>query len=159
MDNLCHTLAGAVLAEAGLRRRTPLAVPTLVIGANLPDLDALAYLRDPLFALTLRRGWTHGVLAVVLLPVLLAAAMLVWDRLARRNHDRPHADPGSLLLVAAIAVLSHRCSISSTPTASGSSCRFPGAGSTPIPCSSSIRGSGCCSARGPRSRGAGGGGA
>ena len=107
MDNLCHTLAGAVLAEAGLRRRTPLAVPTLLIGANLPDLDALAYLRDPLFALTVRRGWTHGVLAVVLLPVLLAAAMLAWERLARRNHHRALADPGALLLVAAIAVLSH----------------------------------------------------
>ena len=43
MDNLCHTVAGAVLAEAGLRRRTPLALPTLLLGANLPDLNALAY--------------------------------------------------------------------------------------------------------------------
>jgi hypothetical protein len=40
-----------VLAEAGLRRRTSLAIPALLIGANLPDLDDLAYLRDPLFAL------------------------------------------------------------------------------------------------------------
>ena len=87
MDNVCHTLAGAVLAEAGLRRRTPLAVPTLLIGANLPDIDALAYLRDPLFALTVRRGWTHGLLAVAVLPVLLAGAMLAWERLARRNGD------------------------------------------------------------------------
>ena len=107
MDNLCHTLAGAVLAEAGLRRRTPLAVPTLLIGANLPDLDAIAYLRDPLLALAVRRGWTHGVVAVVLLPVLLTGAMLAWERLAPRNADRASADPGSLLLVAAIAVLSH----------------------------------------------------
>jgi inner membrane protein len=107
MDNVCHTLAGAVLAEAGLRRRTPLAVPTLLIGANLPDIDALAYLRDPLFALTVRRGWTHGVLAVAVLPVLLTGAMLAWERLARRNGDRPRADPGALLLLAAIAVLSH----------------------------------------------------
>ncbi len=106
MDNLCHTLAGAVLAEAGLRRRTPLAVPTALIGANLPDLDALAYLRDPLFALGVRRGWTHSVLALLVLPVLLAALMLGWDRLARRRRD-DRADPMGLLTVAAVAVLSH----------------------------------------------------
>ena len=106
MDNLCHTLAGAVLAEAGLRRRTPLAVPTALIGANLPDLDALAYLRDPVFALGVRRGWTHGVLAMLVLPVLLAALMFGWDRLVRRRRD-DRADPMGLLTVAAVAVLSH----------------------------------------------------
>ena len=106
MDNLCHTLAGAVLAEAGLRRRTPLAVPTALIGANLPDLDALVYLRDPRFALSVRRGWTHGVLAMLVLPVLLAALMLGWDRLVRRRRGE-RADPQGLLTVAAVAVLSH----------------------------------------------------
>jgi inner membrane protein len=106
MDNVCHTLAGAVLAEAGLRRRTPLAVPTALIGANLPDLDALGYLRDPLFALSVRRGWTHGVLAMLVLPVLLAALMLGWERLIRHRRDE-RADPMGLLTVAAVAVLSH----------------------------------------------------
>ncbi|HEY6947978.1 MAG TPA: metal-dependent hydrolase [Gemmatimonadales bacterium] len=106
MDNLCHTLAGAVLAEAGLRRRTPLAVPTALIGANAPDLDALALLRDPLFALSVRRGWTHGLLAMLVLPTLLAALMLGWDRLLRRRRD-DRADPMGLLTVAAAAVLSH----------------------------------------------------
>ena len=107
MDNICHTVAGAVLAEAGLRRRTPLALPTLLLGANLPDLDALAYARGSLFALTFRRGWTHGVLALILLPVLLAGVMLAWDRLVRRRRDTPRADAGALLLLATIAVLSH----------------------------------------------------
>ena len=73
MDNLAHTLAGAALAKAGLDRRTPLATPTLLIAANLPDVDVLSYLRDPLFALTFRRGWTHGILAMAVLPVMLAA--------------------------------------------------------------------------------------
>ena len=31
MDNLCHTLVGAALAEAGLRKKTPLATATLLI--------------------------------------------------------------------------------------------------------------------------------
>jgi inner membrane protein len=106
MDNICHSLAGAVLAEAGLRRRTPLAVPTLLIGANLPDLDAIAYLRDPLWALDVRRGWTHGVLAMVALPCLLTALMVGWDRLVRRGRGTP-VDPRGLLTVAAVAVVSH----------------------------------------------------
>ena len=109
MDNLCHTLAGAALARSGLERRTPLATPALVIGANLPDLDVLAYLRDPLFALTFRRGWTHGVLAMAVLPLLLAGVMLAWDRLVRlrRRPGAPPAGFAALALLSGIAILSH----------------------------------------------------
>lgn len=107
MDNLCHTLAGAALAQAGLKRRTPLGAATLVIAANLPDLDALAYLRDPVFALAVRRGWTHGVLAMLVLPPLFAGLMLGWDRLARRPRGLEPARPGPLLLLAALGVWSH----------------------------------------------------
>ena len=109
MDNLTHTLAGAVLAKAGLDRRTPLAMPTLLVAANLPDLDVLAYLRDPLFALTFRRGWTHGVLAMAVLPLALASSMAAWDRLVRRRR-RPDAAPApfrELLLLSFAGVLSH----------------------------------------------------
>ncbi|HEU5171883.1 MAG TPA: metal-dependent hydrolase [Gemmatimonadales bacterium] len=109
MDNLCHTLAGAALAQAGLKRRTALATPTLLLAANLPDLDALAYLRDPLFALSFRRGWTHGVLAMAVLPPLLAVAILGWDRLVRLRR-RPEAPPAllsELVLVSLMGVLSH----------------------------------------------------
>jgi hypothetical protein len=31
MDNVCHTLVGAALAEAGLKRRTALGTATLII--------------------------------------------------------------------------------------------------------------------------------
>ena len=109
MDNLAHTLAGAALAKAGLDRRTPLATPTLLIAANLPDVDVLSYLRDPLFALTFRRGWTHGILAMAVLPVMLAAGMAAWDRYVRRRR-RPGVAPApvrELLLVSLVGVLSH----------------------------------------------------
>ena len=36
MDNLAHTLAGAALGEAGLKKKTGLAMATLMIAANLP---------------------------------------------------------------------------------------------------------------------------
>ena len=109
MDNLTHTLVGAALGEAGLKRRTALAMPTLLIGANLPDLDAAAYLWGGLAALEWRRGWTHGVLAWLVLPLLLAGAMLGVARIAERRGWRPERPvrPRQLLLLSAIAVWSH----------------------------------------------------
>ncbi|MGE5927615.1 MAG: metal-dependent hydrolase, partial [Gemmatimonadota bacterium] len=84
MDNVCHTLAGAALAESGLARRTALGYATLLIGANLPDLDVLAFLGGPLADLEWRRGWSHGVVALAVLPFLLVALMLVIDRVSQR---------------------------------------------------------------------------
>jgi inner membrane protein len=109
MDNLAHTLVGATLAETGLKRWTPLAVPTLLIGANLPDIDGLATLGGGDFSLFFRRGWTHGVLALAIQPALLAGAMLLWDRYVRRRKspDLPPARPGPLLALAYLSVLTH----------------------------------------------------
>lgn len=109
MDNLCHTLVGAALGEAGLKRKTPLAMATLLIGANLPDVDAVSYAWGPVTALGFRRGWTHGVLAMAVGPIVLAGAVLAWDRLVRRRRNpaaRP-ALPWWLLVLAALAVWTH----------------------------------------------------
>jgi len=109
VDPVAHTLAGAALAKAGLERRTALAFPTLLIGANLPDVDIAAYWWGETFALTFRRGWTHGVLALAVLPVVLTGLMLAWDRWVRRARApaAPPASPGALLLLSAVAVASH----------------------------------------------------
>lgn len=110
MDNLCHTLAGAAIAQAGPFRRTPLATATVMIGANLPDVDAFAYVfGSDLDALAFRRGWTHGVLAMAVLPVVLAGGMLAFDGLARRRlrPERPAGRWGPLLVLSALGVLSH----------------------------------------------------
>lgn len=110
MDNLCHTLVGAALGEAGLARRKPLATATLLIGANLPDVDGLTYVfLDGPTSLAFRRGWTHGILAMAVLPVALAAAMVGWDQMMRRR-GRTEKIPArfrALLLPAFAAVLSH----------------------------------------------------
>ncbi|HET8623607.1 MAG TPA: metal-dependent hydrolase [Gemmatimonadales bacterium] len=109
MDNLAHTLAGAALAKVGFERRSPLAMPTLLLAANLPDVDVLAYLESPLFALTFRRGWTHGILAMLLMPLWLASVMLAWDRGVRRRR-RPAAAVArfsDLWIIGLIGVLSH----------------------------------------------------
>ncbi len=110
MDNLTHTLVGVALGEAGLRRRTRLATATLAIGANLPDVDALIYLvGSDTDALAFRRGHTHGVLAMLVLPLLLVGAMLLYDRWRPRadGDPGPPTRPGALLFLAALAVWSH----------------------------------------------------
>lgn len=109
MDNLTHTLTGAAIGAAGLSKRTRLAVPALLLGANAPDIDAIAYFIDPTLALDVRRGITHGVLAMLVLPFVLAGLLMGIDALARRfgwTKAAP-ANPRALLLVCAVAILSH----------------------------------------------------
>src|SRR5688500_4624943 len=79
MDNVCHTLAGAALGEAGLKRQTAWGMATLMIASNLPDVDVAVFATDTL-AMSFRRGWTHGVLAMAVLPVLFAAVMFAIGR-------------------------------------------------------------------------------
>ncbi|MGH7560935.1 MAG: metal-dependent hydrolase [Gemmatimonadales bacterium] len=104
MDNLCHTLVGAALAETGLGRRARHATAALVIGANAPDLDVLAAFTE--HGLGFRRGITHGIPALVVLPFVLTGVLLLWDR-RRSGRGQGDAGPGQLLLVSALAVATH----------------------------------------------------
>jgi len=106
MDNLCHTLVGAAIGETGLKRRTRFGTLTLAIASNLPDLDVLVFL-TPVMPVSFRRGWTHGVAAQVVLPILLMLAMLAWDRRRPRREGEPPAHAGWLLLFSYAGVLLH----------------------------------------------------
>ena len=106
MDNICHTLVGAAFGEAGLKRQTRFGNATLMIAANLPDVDVLVFASD-LPAVAFRRGWTHGTLAQALLPIALTAAMLGVGRVVPdRAGDQPVRARG-LLLLSYVGVLSH----------------------------------------------------
>jgi inner membrane protein len=108
MDPLTHTLVGAALAETRWARRTALALPTLLIAANLPDIDGVTYLIDSDLALCHRRGWTHGVAAMAVLPPLLAGLVLSWGRWVRsRAGGDPPVRPGWVLFLAYVGMLSH----------------------------------------------------
>jgi inner membrane protein len=106
MDPLTHTLLGANLASTPLRDKTRFAAAALVIGANLPDVDSILYFtgHDDL-ALGFRRGWTHGILALVVLPFLQTALLLLWGRL--RPHPERRVRPGWLFALSAFAILTH----------------------------------------------------
>jgi inner membrane protein len=87
LDNLAHTLAGAALGEAGLKKTTGLGMAALLIAANLPDVDALGILFGE--NLAWRRGWTHGPVAMLVLPPLLVGALVLFDRWQDRRGKRP----------------------------------------------------------------------
>ena len=80
-----------------------------MLGANAPDIDIAASFGPDFYSLAHRRGWTHGLLAVAVLPFVVTGALLAWDRLWRR-YRRPDAVPiraGPLLGLAALGVASH----------------------------------------------------
>ncbi len=105
MDNVCHSLLGAALGKAGLARRTPLGMTTLVVANNLPDIDVGVFATNTL-AMSFRRGWTHGVLAQLTLPIILTAVIVLCDRLFRK-HATERVKAGQVLLLSYIGVLLH----------------------------------------------------
>lgn len=121
MDNVTHTLAGLVLAEAAVRLRArttgseasprfrAFAAVSSLIAANLPDFDLLytGVGGDRLAYMLHHRGHTHTVVIAILGAALLwGAASLVWRWRARAA---PPPDDvrwlGGLLLVSALSHL------------------------------------------------------
>lgn len=108
MDPLAHTLVGACLAETRLRRLSPLAAPALILAANAPDIDAIAMSWSRDLALGVRRGWTHGVLAMAVLPLAVAAVLLLADRarcLLRQGAATARAGP--VIALCYLGLLTH----------------------------------------------------
>ena len=107
MDPIAHTLVGAALAQTGLRHKTAYGTAALVIGANLPDIDGASMLLglDP--SLFLRRGWTHGILALALLPWLLTGFFVLWNRSKQLSSDGPPLRAGVLLGLSYFAIATH----------------------------------------------------
>jgi inner membrane protein len=106
VDNLCHTLVGAACGEAGLKHRTRFSVATLMIAANLPDVDVLVFATE-VPAVAFRRGWTHGTLAQALLPIALTTLLVAANRVWRPRDGAPPLRVGWTLLLGYVGVLSH----------------------------------------------------
>ncbi len=107
MDPIAHTLVGAALAQTRLGRKTAYGTAALVVGANLPDIDGVSMLvgLDP--SLLFRRGWTHGILALVLLPLVLTGFFVLWNRLKPLSSDETPLRAGILLGLSYFAIATH----------------------------------------------------
>lgn len=105
MDNLTHSLVGAVLGRMGLKRLSPRAMPALIIAANLPDIDSFIARPLGLSPRTFHRGFTHGIGGLVTMPLLAFAIIWAWEKL-RPGKEGP-IRPGGLLLACFVGVLSH----------------------------------------------------
>ena len=105
MDPVCHTLVGASLGATGLARKTCFGAVTLIVAANLPDVDAVTYFADGAAAYAIRRGVTHGIPALVVLPILLAAVVTGLARI--RPSPSREVSFRWLLVLSVIGVWSH----------------------------------------------------
>lgn len=104
MDNLTHTLAGILLARAGLARLVPRATVLAVAAANLPDLDIVSGAGSSLCYLAAHRGFTH---AFFWLPLVALAPLPLWWLWARRRQSLRPKDWAWAYLVSFLALLSH----------------------------------------------------
>ena len=69
-------LTGACMSRAGLNRKTSLATLTLILSAEVSDIDFLAYFGGPVFGFAHHRGITHTLLG---LPAMAALALgMAW---------------------------------------------------------------------------------
>ena len=105
MDNLTHSLVGALLGRMGLKRQTPYAMPALILAANLPDIDSFVAPWIGAEPIAAHRGFTHGVGGLVTMPFFAAAIILLWQKF-RPSKNGP-VRLGGLLVCCFVATLSH----------------------------------------------------
>jgi inner membrane protein len=107
MDNLTHSLAGALLGQMGLKRSSRLAMAGCILGANAPDIDVFAPFFLPVDNIAFHRGPTHALWG---LPVMAAAVVLLLWLYDRWRPGKEGALPfrvGPLFVAVLIAVASH----------------------------------------------------
>ncbi|HEV8331866.1 MAG TPA: metal-dependent hydrolase [Steroidobacteraceae bacterium] len=118
MDNVTHTLIGALLGETVARTTQPdprglpgevrrnLLVATAAIGSNLPDVDLLySFIGGKINYLLQHRGYSHTIIGALVLAAS-AFAIARWG-LKRRGHSPSPHDVRSLAGVFAFTPLLH----------------------------------------------------
>lgn len=84
MDDLTHALSGALIAQAAPSRKKGLTL-ACVLGALLPDADALLTLYDHRLYMEEHRGFTHSLLGFFPMAAVAAVLAYLW---VRKKSDR-----------------------------------------------------------------------
>jgi inner membrane protein len=107
VDNITHTLAGALIGQMGLKRRSRFAFAACLLGANAPDIDVFAPLAFPVDGIEFHRGPLHAIFAWPVLAAGIVAILWLVDRLKPPGPDTLPFRPRALFVVALLAVLTH----------------------------------------------------
>ncbi|HVF84136.1 MAG TPA: metal-dependent hydrolase [Sphingomicrobium sp.] len=107
MDNLTHSLAGALLGQMGLKRSSRLAMAGCILGANAPDIDVFAPLLFEVDNIAFHRGPTHAVWGWPVMAAGVVALLWLYDRLVPGNEGTPPFRPVPLFVAVFLAVLTH----------------------------------------------------
>jgi len=107
LDNITHSLAGALVGQMGLKRRSRFAMAACLLGANAPDIDVFAPLVLPVQGISFHRGPVHGIFAWPILAAGIVAILWLVDRLKPRGEGALPFRAGPLFVVALLAVLTH----------------------------------------------------
>jgi inner membrane protein len=119
LDNVTHTLIGALLGETAARNAPPAAtdrqasirrtmfLSVMIVGSNLPDSDLLYSLgsRGKLAYLLEHRGHTHTVIGALIASVAMLVVCGLWQRW--RGMSLPAHDRARLVGLALLAPLLH----------------------------------------------------
>src|SRR6476469_10911752 len=106
MDNITHSLAGALLGQMGLKKSSRFGLLGCILGANAPDIDVFAPLVLPVDNIAFHRGPTHALLFIPLMAGATVGLLWLLDRLWRK----PGAEAfcaGPLFLAVLLATFSH----------------------------------------------------
>jgi inner membrane protein len=107
LDNITHTLAGALIGEMGLKRRSRFAFAACLLGANAPDIDVFVPLAFPIDGIEFHRGPLHGIFAWPFLAAAIVGILWLFDRVFPPREGAIPFRAGALFVVAFLAVLTH----------------------------------------------------
>jgi inner membrane protein len=80
VDNVTHTLTGLMLSRSGIDRKVARAAPMMMIAANLPDIDAVAFFGGPAAYLEWHRSYPHALVFAPLMALIPPLLFLVFAR-------------------------------------------------------------------------------
>ncbi|GAA4014449.1 hypothetical protein GCM10022280_11150 [Sphingomonas swuensis] len=107
MDNLTHSLAGALLGQMGLKRASRFGLLGCILGANAPDIDVIAPLFLPVDNIAFHRGPTHALWGLPVMALGTVALLWIVDRLKPAAPDSLPFRFWPLFLVTLGGVVSH----------------------------------------------------
>ncbi|NJC05903.1 inner membrane protein [Sphingomonas kaistensis] len=107
MDNLTHSLAGALIGQMGLKRASRFALAGCILGANAPDIDVIAPLFLPVDNIAFHRGPTHALFGLPVMAACTVALLWLIDRIRPGKAGDLPFRAGPLFLVTLLAVATH----------------------------------------------------